>query len=143
MFAERLYAAYLLRPSLARALSWTVPTSRELLTTMERVLARLAEAASAGVRVNAFRAVIASTVGFVLVHTDPAPTSESVAWRGWDGGALPRRHPCTSSSWRLRSRPPAGGRHATVRAGGGRRAGGAFRPAANTSPHETDSRFMR
>ncbi|MCB1002160.1 MAG: TetR/AcrR family transcriptional regulator C-terminal domain-containing protein [Acidimicrobiales bacterium] len=89
VFAERLYAAYLPRPSLARALSWTVPTSRELLTTMERVLARLAESGlPPGVRVNAFRGVIASTVGFVLVHTDPAPTSESVAWRGWDAVGL-------------------------------------------------------
>jgi AcrR family transcriptional regulator len=84
-FADRLYAAYLPRPSLARALTWTVPTSSELLVTMERVLARLAESRlPPATQVSAFRGVIASTVGFVLVHTDPPPESPSVSWRGWD-----------------------------------------------------------
>jgi TetR/AcrR family tetracycline transcriptional repressor len=88
-FAERLYAAYLPRPSLARALTWTVPTTPELLTTMDRVLARLAESGlPPAVQVSAFRGVIASTVGFVLVHTDPPPASASVAWRGWDALGL-------------------------------------------------------
>jgi len=84
-FAERLYAAYLPRPSLARALTWTVPTNSELLFTMEHVLARMAESQlPPATQVSAFRGVIASTVGFVLVHTDPPPASPSVAWRGWD-----------------------------------------------------------
>jgi AcrR family transcriptional regulator len=83
--AERLYAAYLPRPSLARALTWTVPTGNDLLVTMELVLARLAESGlSPTAQVSAFRGVIASTMGFVLVHTEPPPASTSVAWRGWD-----------------------------------------------------------
>lgn len=84
-FALRLYEAYLPRPDLARALSWTTPSDGDVLVTMERVLARLAESGlPPEVQVSAFRGVISMCVGFVVVHTEPQPTSDSVRWTGWD-----------------------------------------------------------
>lgn len=89
VFARRLYAAYLPRPSLARTLTWTVPTSSDVLATMERVLARLGESGlPPATQVSAFRGVVAMCIGFVVVHTEPQPTSPTVAWTGWDTGAL-------------------------------------------------------
>jgi AcrR family transcriptional regulator len=83
-FALRLYEAYLPRPDLARALSWTSPTDREVLVTMERVLARLAESGlPPAMQVSAFRGVISMCIGFVVVHTEPQPMSDSVRWTSW------------------------------------------------------------
>ncbi len=88
-FAHRLYQAYLPRPSLARALTWTVPTSAEVLTTMERVLTRLGESGlPAATQVSAFRGVVSLCVGFVLVHTEPQPAGPGLEWGGWDAHAL-------------------------------------------------------
>ncbi len=86
---HRLYAAYLPRPSLARTLTWTVPTSIQVLTTMERVLARLGESGlSPESQVSAFRGVVSMCVGFVIVHTEPQPTDPELQWHGWDVAAL-------------------------------------------------------
>lgn len=88
-FAHRLYAAYLPRPSLARTLTWTVPTTGDVLTTMEHVLARLGESGlPPASQVSAFRGVVSMCVGFVIVHTEPQPTSPELVWRGWDAPAL-------------------------------------------------------
>jgi AcrR family transcriptional regulator len=88
-FALRMYEAYLPRPDLARALSWTTPSDGDVLVTMERVVARLAESGlPPEVQVSAFRGVISMCVGFVVVHTEPQPMSDSVRWTGW-GDAAP------------------------------------------------------
>ncbi len=89
-FAQRLYAAYLPRPDLARALSWTTPSDPQVLVTMERVLARLAESGlPAETQVSAFRGVISMCVGFVVVHTEPQPMSDSVRWTSWERSSVP------------------------------------------------------
>lgn len=88
-FAHRLYTAYP-RPSLARTLTWTVPTSLDVLTTMERVLIPASARAGFGPshRWSAFRGVVSMCVGFVIVHTEPQPTDPQLRWHGWDVAAL-------------------------------------------------------
>lgn len=117
--AERLYAAYLPRPSLARALAWTVPTSPDVVATMDRVLARLAESGlPPAVQVSAFRGVISCCVGFVLVHTAPPPASPALTWQGWDatGVSLADAPHLAALSDAFDATPPADDVRFTIRA---------------------------
>lgn len=92
VFARRLYAAYLPRPELARALERTVPSHPQAFGAMERVLAALAQSGLApSDQVSAFRGVIAVCLGFVIVHagepTAPRPTDDR-PWAGWDESTM-------------------------------------------------------
>lgn len=91
VFAHRLYAAYLPRPELARALERTVPGSPEAFGAMERVLAALAQSGlSPSDQVSAFRGVIAVCLGFVIVHAgEPTPrATDDRPWAGWDESTM-------------------------------------------------------
>jgi AcrR family transcriptional regulator len=114
-FAERLYAAYLQHPELARVLERSAPTSPEVLGGMARVLAALGETGlPPGQQVSAFRGLVAMCLGFVLVHAGPRTEAER-PWSGWDTEAMT----ATAAPQLLR-----------------------IAEAMDATPHEDDFRFM-